>query len=105
MSRTLNSSDRSALIRLASTMPAGSDERRAILARIQSDGNRNVTASRFPPRSVDFNKVKDPDGFWSWPVSEAMRQGGLRLAPTQIGDLIFFLNMSADAWERSARKR
>jgi len=32
MSRTLTSSDRSALIRLASTLPVGSDERRAILA-------------------------------------------------------------------------
>ncbi len=32
MSRTLTASDRSALIRLASTLPAGSAERRAILA-------------------------------------------------------------------------
>ena len=32
MSRTLTASDRSALIRLASTMPVGSEDRRAILA-------------------------------------------------------------------------
>ncbi len=32
MARTLTAADRSALIRLASTMPAGSDERKAILA-------------------------------------------------------------------------
>jgi hypothetical protein len=32
MSRTLTASDRSALIRLASTLPKGSDERKAILA-------------------------------------------------------------------------
>ena len=32
MSRTLTASDRSALIRLASTLPAGSEERKAILA-------------------------------------------------------------------------
>ena len=32
MSRTLTAADRSALIRLASTMPVGSEERRAILA-------------------------------------------------------------------------
>ena len=34
MARNLTAADRSALIRLASTMPAGSDERRAILARL-----------------------------------------------------------------------
>ena len=32
MSRTLTASDRKALIRLASTLPKGSDERKAILA-------------------------------------------------------------------------
>jgi hypothetical protein len=35
MSRTLTAADRSALIRLANTMPAGSEERRAILAGLQ----------------------------------------------------------------------
>lgn len=43
MSRKLTASDRSALIRLASTMPAGSDERRAILA-----GLKKAMAFRFP---------------------------------------------------------
>ena len=36
MSRRLTASDRSALIRLASTMPAGSDERRAILSGLRA---------------------------------------------------------------------
>ena len=35
MPRTLTAADRSALIRLASTLPAGSEERRAILAGMQ----------------------------------------------------------------------
>ena len=37
MSRTLTASDRSALIRLASTMPAGSAERRSILAALSNN--------------------------------------------------------------------
>ena len=41
MSRTLTAADRSALIRLASALPTGSEERRAILA-----GLSNKTASR-----------------------------------------------------------
>lgn len=36
MSRTFTAADRSALIRLAGTMPAGSEERRAILAGLKS---------------------------------------------------------------------
>lgn len=43
MSRSLTAADRSALIRLASTLPAGSEERRAILAGLRSrreDPNR-----------------------------------------------------------------
>ena len=40
MSRTLTAADRSALIRLASTLPAGSDERRAILAGLEGSINR-----------------------------------------------------------------
>lgn len=39
MSRKLTASDRSALIRLASTLPAGSEERRAILAGLSKKAN------------------------------------------------------------------
>ena len=39
MSRTLTAADRSALIRLASTMPAGSEERKAILAGLSKKAN------------------------------------------------------------------
>lgn len=41
MPRTLTAADRSALIRLASTMPAGSDARRSILARLSKQLTRN----------------------------------------------------------------
>ena len=38
MARTLTSSDRSALIRLAASLPKGSEERRAILAGLKTAG-------------------------------------------------------------------
>lgn len=40
MSRPLTAADRSSLIRLASTLPIGSSERRAILAAMDSDRER-----------------------------------------------------------------
>ena len=43
MSRTLTASDRSALIRLASTLPAGSEERRAILAGLSKKASGGIT--------------------------------------------------------------
>lgn len=46
MSRTLTASDRSALIKLASTLPVGSDERKAILAGLGKFAGRD-TAVRF----------------------------------------------------------
>jgi len=45
MSRTLTAADRSALIRLASTLPAGSDERRAILAGLKKSANPKAVAN------------------------------------------------------------
>ena len=39
MSRKLTASDRSALIKLASTLPAGSEERRAILSHLKKGMN------------------------------------------------------------------
>ena len=42
MSRTLTASDRSALIRLASSMPVGSGERRAILAGLKVAGKVEI---------------------------------------------------------------
>ena len=42
MTRSLTAADRSALIRLASTMPAGSPERRAILAGLQGSATKTA---------------------------------------------------------------
>lgn len=47
MSRTLTASDRSALIRLASAMPSGSPERRAILAGLSKAALTNGTVRAF----------------------------------------------------------
>ena len=44
MSRSLTASDRKALIRLASTLPKGSDERRAVLAGLMDLGGTGTTA-------------------------------------------------------------
>ncbi len=49
MSRTLTSADRSALIRLASTLPAGSAERKAILAGLSKKAEAPA------PRGVDMD--------------------------------------------------
>ena len=57
MSRTLTAADRRALIRLASTMPAGSEERRAILAGLSSSVR---AASRFVHAGVTFVESKSP---------------------------------------------
>ena len=51
MSRTLTAADRSALIRLASTLPAGSAERRAILAGL----SKQAGDWPFPRSQVDYN--------------------------------------------------
>ena len=47
MSRTLTAADRSALIRLASTLPAGSDERRAILAGLNKQSSEEDWAHAY----------------------------------------------------------
>ena len=46
MSRTLTAADRSALIRLASTLPAGSEERKAILAGLGKEASSAWSIAR-----------------------------------------------------------
>jgi len=98
MSRRLTASDRSALIRLASSLTTGSPERRAILAGLGKE-------ARFPPRSENYNQVNRVDGFWSWPIFAAERATGLRFRslPQNLGNMIFFLNTAVDAWEKKLR--
>ena len=58
--------------------------------------------AKFPPKALDFNRLKDSDGFWDLSVREAMARYGIKLKierNTVIGDLIFFLNMAAMGWE------
>ena len=58
MSKTLTASDRAALIRLASAMPVGSDERRAILAGL----NRTAAASGSGRVAISVKYKKMTDG-------------------------------------------
>lgn len=53
MSRSLTAADRSALIRLASTLPAGSEERKAILAGLSKKAARDINFNE------DFNRLQD----------------------------------------------
>jgi hypothetical protein len=53
MSRVLTASDRSALIRLASTMPSGSEERRAILAGLVRTAGLNIRLPSSYPRGAE----------------------------------------------------
>jgi hypothetical protein len=73
-------------------------------ARSESKGQglSRSASHRFPPEAEDFNNVEDADGFWAWSIQDAKKQG-LRLSPESIGDVIFFLNMAAAAWERKSR--
>jgi len=63
--------------------------------------NKYLTESRFPKRAADYNKVKDVDGFWNWNVQDARKASGLReLNPKTIADIIMWLNMAAEGWNR-----
>jgi len=75
MSRTRTASDRSALIRLASTLPAGSDERRAILAGLSksSFGARVVFHAETPRGGTIVKAYDDGDGTFSWEETEIGR--------------------------------
>lgn len=56
MSRTLTAADRSRLIRLASSLPKGSDERRAILAGLKSAYSKPETTSTFRLSGAQIEK-------------------------------------------------
>lgn len=62
----------------------------------------STKTAKFPPKAIDFNRVKDSDGFWKHTISEAKKKG-LNFKPEDMGDLIFFLNMAADKWEKGRK--
>ena len=92
MSRTLTSSDRSALIRLASTMPVGSTERRAILAGLTHKATETINVIGKHIRgnaSVDGNAMVYENGLVSGNASvfnnakvfgDAMVQGNAQVS-------------------------
>jgi hypothetical protein len=59
MAKTLTASDRKSLIRLASTMPVGSDERKAILAGLSK------TAKAPVPEAGQWIRIVDPSDSWA----------------------------------------
>ena len=71
MSRTLTAADRSALIRLASTMPKGSDERRAILKGLDKFAR----------------SFRTPEDKMEW-VEEALLQRGFRSSRRYPGPIV-----------------
>jgi len=58
MPRTLTASDRRSLIRLASTMPVGSPERKAILAGLSQSAGM-LSSNIDPDRVEGFNRVEN----------------------------------------------
>lgn len=63
-----------------------------------------LLTGKYPPRAMDYNKVKNSDGFWEWEVREASRQSAMTFRPKDVGDVLFWLNMVADRWEALQRQ-
>ena len=64
MSRKITASDRKSLIRLASSLPQGSDERRAILAGLKKVGDAWAGATGF-----QVGRIEEYEGDWVLLVS------------------------------------
>jgi len=65
-----------------------------------------IKEAKYPPKAMDFNRLQDSDGFWNLAVGDAQRLNAIRLKvdrKTNMGDLIFFLNMAAMGWEDGRR--
>ena len=62
MSRSLTASDRSSLIRLASSLPKGSPERKAILAGLKSKRRPRVADLPDAPMGYEWKDVSDEWG-------------------------------------------
>lgn len=54
---------------------------------------------KYPPKAVDYNKVKNSEGFWDLDIKEANRLGGLSWGrQTKVSDILMWLNMAAMQW-------
>jgi len=67
-------------------------------------------ASKFPPEAVDLNRLPDAEGFWDMNLNQLkginpqLSTRGITNKNAKMADIIFFLNMAADAWESYAKK-
>ena len=61
-----------------------------------------ILNERFPTKAIDLNKLREADRFWKMKVGEGNRIAGTRWLneKSEIGDVIFWLNTVAEAWER-----
>jgi hypothetical protein len=69
----------------------------------ESNMKKMIREMRFPPKALDLNKLKNADSFWGWSIKEASRDAGLVQPGSpfkRIADMIFWLNMAAQEWER-----
>lgn len=73
MSRTFTARDRSALIRLASSLPKGSGERRAILAGLKKTSGDNPCVAEGGPMSDDLDAFQEKISDWIEGVEKARR--------------------------------
>jgi hypothetical protein len=80
-----------------------SDERKKLKEAIRKVIRQHLKETHYPPKSLDYNKLPDTDGFWNWPVAEAAHKAGLNPIGSNIrtiGDIIMWLNIAALQWER-----
>lgn len=68
-------------------------------------------SKKFPPKAVDLNKLPDTEGFWDMSLGDlkainpVLSTRGLKNPNAKMSDIIFFLNMAADAWESSQKRK
>ena len=64
-----------------------------------------IVKALYPARAYNVNKVKDKEGLWNAKIEDTDRMFGLRFAPKDIGDIIFYLNMVASQWDNEMARR
>ena len=98
------------LLRIAKELTAGCEKlpegpMRDNCEKKKKEKDASSKMAKFPPKSVDYNKLPNSDGFWEWPLDEAKKYSGATYTRADdIGGLIMFLNMAASAWKRNGGK-
>lgn len=107
MTRSLTAADRTALIRLASTLPAGSPERRAILAGLQESAFKTAAGLNTESDWQDFLNQQEryaPGGVYAQYVREYQtwkEKQGLRITRHDVDDVLSAL-IAGPGWDSGA---